>query len=160
VGKLYRKVCKPETLWRAWSVVLENGRTSRSARTRADIAEFAAEAPRHLQSIAWKLQRGKYQFEPAHGVAIPKKNKADKRPVVMAPIPNRIVQRAILDVVQLIPTIKEKLKRGRNFGGIEGVGVPKAVKEAYLAARKAGYFIRTDIKSFFDNIPAPLQSAS
>ena len=103
--------------------------------------------------MAWKLQRSKYQFQPAHGVAIPKKNKTDKRPVVMAPIQNRIVQRAILDVVQQIPAIKEKLKRGRNFGGIEGVGVPRAVKEAYLAARQAGYFIRTDIKSFFDNIP-------
>ncbi len=159
MGKLFKQLSKPETIWRAWSVVLENGRTSKSARTRAEIAAFAADAPKLIQKIAWSLPRGRYRFEPAHGVAIPKKNKKDKRPVVMAPISNRIVQRAVLDVVQSIPAIKEKLKRGRNFGGIEGVGVPKAIKEAYLASRAAGHFIRTDIKAFFDNVPRELAIA-
>ena len=153
MGALYKKLAKPETIWRAWSVVHENGRTSKSARTRAEIESFSAEAPRQIQRIAWQLQRQKYRFEPAHGVAMQKKNKKAKRPVVMAPIPNRIVQRALLDVIQSIPAIKEKLLRGRNFGGIEGVGVPKAVEEAYIAARSSGYFIRTDIKAFFDNVP-------
>lgn len=124
-----------------------------SPRTRAEISAFAVEAPKEVQRIAWKLQHHKYRFEPAHGVAIPKKNKKDKRPVVIAPIPNRIVQRAVLQVVQLLPAIKEKLQRGRNFGGIEGLGVPKAIREAYLASKATGYFIRSDIKAFFDNVP-------
>jgi hypothetical protein len=153
VGKLYKRLCKAETIWRAWSVVLENGRTSRSARTRAEVSEFAADAPKRIQNIAWKLPRGQYQFAPAHGIAILKKNKKDKRPVVMAPIPNRIVQRAILDIVQTIPAIKQKLSSGRNFGGIAEAGVPKAIREAYIASRRNGLFIRTDIKSFFDKIP-------
>ena len=156
VGRHYKQLSKAETIWRAWYVVMNNGRTSRSAQTRADIAAFAADAPKHIQRIAWQLQRGKYVFAPGHGVAIPKKNKTDKRPIVMAPIANRIVQRAILDVVQSVPAIKEKLQSGRNFGGIEGTGVPKAVKEAYTAARSSRYFIRTDIKAFFDNVPREL----
>jgi len=71
----------------------------------------------------------------------------------MAPIPNRIIQRAILDIIQTIPAIKQKLSSGRNFGGIAEAGVPKAIREAYIASRNSGHFIRTDIKSFFDKIP-------
>lgn len=153
MSTLYQKVCKTESIWRAWSVVLENGRTSRSARTRAEISEFAADAAKHVPRIAWNLQHRRFRFAPAHGVRLLKKNKVDKRPVVQAPIGNRIVQRAILDVVQSIPAIAAKLKRGRNFGGIEEAGVPKAVEQAYIASRKSGYFIRTDIKAFFDKIP-------
>lgn len=153
MGQLYKRLRKPETIWRAWAAVQENGRTSKSARTRAEIADFAASAPAHITRLIGQLTRGTFKFAPALGIPFKKKDKKTKRPVVLAPVPNRIVQRALLDVIQDIPEIQQKLSRSRNFGGIEGVGVPEAVVEAFKAARRSGYFIRTDIKSFFDNIP-------
>src|SRR5262249_47538435 len=135
-----------EAIWRAWHVVQENGRRSKSARTRAEVADFAASAPKKIQRIAGQLRRGTFRFSPALGIAIAKKNKSAKRPVVLAPIESRIVQRAILDVIQGLPAIQNKLHAGRNFGGIEGQGVPEAVAEAFSAARQSGYYIRTDIK--------------
>lgn len=150
---LYQTLAKAETIWRAWSVVLENGRTSQSRQTRTDVIEFAKNAPKLVPKIAWDLQHHRFKFAPARGIAIENKNKNKKRPIVLAPIPNRIVQRAILDVIQSIPSIEQILKQKNNFGGIEGAGVPEAIKEAYLASKKYSYFVRTDIKSFFVNVP-------
>lgn len=127
---------------------------SESRETRAEILGFAEDAETRLQRIARRLQQRTFRFSPARGIAIPKKsNPAKKRPIVKAPVENRIVQRAILDVLQALPEIKARLQARRNFGGIAEIGVPDAIEAAYTAARRSRYFIRTDIKAFFDNIP-------
>ncbi len=149
---LAQKLRSPDTLSRAWRTVLENGRKSKSQSTRADVAEFARHADKHLRTITRQLRAGTFRFRPATGVLGIKKSGA-LRPIVIAPIPSRIVQRAILDILQQIPTIKSKLNRRHNFGGVEDVGVPDAVKEAYVAAKAHRDFVRTDIRDFFVNIP-------
>ena len=99
-----------------------------------------------------QLRARSFQFPPSRGILIAKKTGA-KRPLVISPIPSRIVQRALLDIIQGIPQVRATLQAGNNFGGIEGLGVPHAVREAYSASRGSGYFIRTDIKNFFVRIP-------
>jgi len=73
-------------------------------------------------------------FLPQKGIIL-KTSSGKKRPVVVAPIESRIVQRAILDTVQLIPEIKEKLTSGHNFGAVPGpeFGVPNAIYAATAA---------------------------
>jgi RNA-directed DNA polymerase len=149
---LAQQVRSPDTLSRAWRIVFENSRTSASYTTRAAVADFAPHADKHLRRIKRQLAAGVFRFAPAKGVLAVKKS-GSLRPVVVAPIESRIVQRAILDVVQGIPEIREKLNRRRNFGGIAKVGVPDAVKEAYAAAKATRDFIRTDVKDFFVKIP-------
>jgi len=124
--------------------------------TRGEVAEFAAEAYRNLDRIGRGLRAGSFKFPPALGIAVKKKTGAKKRPIVKSPIPSRIVQRAILDVVQQLPGIEAKLSRRFNFGGVEGLGVPEAIREAYKASITLPYYIRSDIKSFFDSIPRDL----
>jgi hypothetical protein len=41
----------------------------------------------------------------------------------MAPVTNRIVQHAIIDILQSVPTIHATLNRDGNFGGITEAGV-------------------------------------
>jgi len=153
LGVQYDDVRKAGAIWKAWSVIQENGRHSKSARTRAEIADFGSDAPRKIARIVQQLRRRTFRFQPAHGIAVKKANKSKKRPLVLAPIENRIVQRAILDVVQQLPAINAKLHQGVNFGGVQGRGVPEAVEAAWKAARANGYYVRTDIQSFFVNVP-------
>ncbi len=142
-------------LWEAWGSVYRNATTSRAAKTRADAKEYAAKARTNLDRIARKLSREEWLFKPQKGVLIEKKGKKTKRPVVIAPIDSRIVQRAILDTLQEIPAIKAALTRRLNFGGVigDGFGVPGAVLKALREIQDKPYFIRTDIKSFFTKVP-------
>jgi RNA-directed DNA polymerase len=150
---LYQQVRTKRVLQHAWSVIYSNGIRSESAITRSEVADFASDAHSELDRIERKLREGTFIFPPAIGIAIKKKTGNKKRPIVKSPIPSRIVQRAILDVIQKLPEIKSKFAQHHNFGGIEGVGVPQAIEEAYKASLSHGYFIRSDIKSFLDKIP-------
>lgn len=149
------KIVRSErALYEAWSIVRANGLASSSLETREEIKQFERNLPRNIQKIARQLRTGKFVFEPARGILL-KKRSGGSRPVVKAPIPSRIVQRAILDVVQAIPSISSELKAGFNFGGVtgSGFGVPGAIAKALRASQQSAYYIRTDIKSFFVDVP-------
>jgi hypothetical protein len=88
------------TLLRAWEAIRRNGETSRSRKTREDTRKFQADLPPKLRAIQERLRNPPYKFARQIG-ATPEKQKGNgKRPLVIAPIPDRIVQRAILDVLQ------------------------------------------------------------
>lgn len=85
---------------------------------------------------------------------IERPNKDTPRPLVIASVEARIVQRAILEVLQELPGIKGRVLAPTSFGAIKERGVPMAVTYAYMAAEKgAAYYIRSDIDAFFRNIP-------
>lgn len=153
MGKLYDQVRSIKTLRKAWVAIYQNGIRSTSPETRKEIVKFSEDVETHLARIANQLRKGKFKFVPAHGVAIKKKGKNSKRPIVLSPIPNRIVQRALLDVIQTLPEVITIQKSWQNFGGVPEIGVPEAVTTAYEAMLKNQHFIRTDIQAFFVNIP-------
>jgi RNA-directed DNA polymerase len=134
--------------------VSSNARSSKAPETRNAARVFGLNAPRNIERIGRKLGESTFVFLPQKGI-VAKKSGGRKRPIVVAPIESRIVQRSILDVLQLIPELKSRLTAGFNFGGVPGpnFGVPGAVFAAMAAMSKHPYFIRTDIKSFFDHVP-------
>lgn len=152
---LFYSVRLRATLFKAWASVRENGLKSTSLQTRNEVKEFAKSAETTIVGISDRLRKRTFRFEAARGVLISKKNKKSKRPVVIAPIVSRVVQRAILDVIQTVPAVKAVLHAGYNFGGIDGkgFGVPNAVAKALACTQQSGYYIRTDIKSFFTAVP-------
>ena len=77
------------------------------------------------------------------------------RPIVISPIRNRIVQRAILNILQNFDPIKPYFEVPTSFGGISERGRENAIRMVYDLIEKghAKYFIRSDIKSFFTKIP-------
>lgn len=139
------------TLERAWVNVRAKASKSDSAEIRAEVREFESNLAAGLKSIQSKLSSKRFVFKPSRGILMGKK----LRPIVIAPLESRIVQRAILDVVQSIPAINKELHAGFNFGGVDGpgFGVPAAVSKAIKCAQEGGYFFRTDIKSFFVAVP-------
>lgn len=150
---LFSKLCQLKRLRSAWKVVHRSGLASQSDDTRREVEDFASGADQKLRTLLADLRAGKFQFAPAKPIAVKTKGKSKKRPIVLAPVRNRIVQRAILDVIQSIRPIRKIVQSGYNFGGIEEGGVPKAIREAYRTCKTHPYFIRSDIKGFFDNVP-------
>ena len=151
---LYKLFCRFRNLEEAWWQVRSHARQSQSPEIRNEARLFEETATSKLRSIQSRLAQGSFKFEPARGIAIRRKGKKP-RPVVVAPIESRIVQRALLNVLQDIPPIKYELQASYNYGGVpgSGFGVPAAIAKALLAIRSSGYYIRTDIKSFFTAIP-------
>jgi retron-type reverse transcriptase len=154
------------TLGAAWKVIHQNGRSSRSLETRREIEAFANVAVAKLTKMQRQLNRGSFSFAPAIGVPVPKKDGKSIRPLVLAPVESRIVQRSIHDVLLRVPAIARLAETPFSFGGVRKrngkdiAAVPAAI-EAVLGAIGEGatYFIKSDITSFFTRISKPKVTA-
>jgi hypothetical protein len=76
------------------------------------------------------------------------------RPLVVADIKDRVVQRSLLDVIQSQDSISQYVNTPTSFGGIEKKKVEDAIKSV-CQSNKDGlrYYITSDIKDFFTRIP-------
>lgn len=139
----------------AWRKVRENGLRSLSSETWEAIREFDASALQQIRRIDRQLHQETFEFVPQKGVLKKRRGKGS-RPLVVGPIQNRIVQRAILDVLQQVPAILATLQNPFSFGGIKGRDRQRAIA-ALCNCIKAGdsYYIRSDIRDFFTKIPRP-----
>lgn len=159
MGNLYKLAYKPTTLSKAWQQVRNNGMSSSSKDTRVQIRKFDEESLRNLNLINRQLQRKTFNFEAQKGLAIEKKKGSGKhRPVVLAPIKNRIVQRALLDILQgEVSAVQEVLATRTSIGGIPKRGTRHAIK-LIVDAMEGGssWFVSSDISGFFTKIPKNL----
>lgn len=157
---LLQKLRRMDALGRAWHTIRDNGRSSKSRQTRQEIEEFSNNAESRLNRIQRQLNRNAFTFAPALGVEIRKKNNGGIRPLVVAPVESRIVQRAIHDVLLTVPAVRKLAENAFSFGGVrkqpgKARGAVPAAIEAVLEAIADGafYVIRSDIASFFTKIP-------
>jgi len=179
---LIKTVRKLDNLERAWRVIQENGRTSTSDAVKLELETFGEDAPHNLRSLQARLNQGTFKFAKARGVPIPKLDSAGKstgkhRPIVLAPVQSRIVQRAILNVLLDVDALGPFVQTPYSFGGIRGeqrrVGrkvlrtrtespsaVPAAIK-AILTEIEGGarFVVCADIRAFFTKIPKPAVTA-
>jgi retron-type reverse transcriptase len=161
-----KKVRGVRHLERAWRVIEENARSSKSEDVKKEIDEFRENASRNLKSLCTRLTRETFKFPPAKGIPIAKtgkdgkKDKAKIRPIVLANVESRIVQRAILDVLLGIPELRKYIHTPHSFGGIKKptedglAAVPAAIQEVLNSIGRRHKFIASaDISSFFTRIP-------
>jgi retron-type reverse transcriptase len=159
--RTYKSLCKrvrsTRVLVRAWHAIRRNAETSRQEATKNKARQFGEDLPKNLRTLQTRLKAG-YCFAPAYGATPPKGNgKAGKRPIVVAPLEDRIVQRAILDVLQEateITGVQRVLRTPTSIGGIKGRGVDHAIT-IFDDRVKAGdrYVAGSDISGFFTKIP-------
>ena len=118
--------------------------------------EFEKDELRNIERLQERLRKSEFKFAAQKAVAVKKSPDSDaRRPLVVAPIENRVVQRAILDVAQeQIPAVVQVLGTPTSIGGIpkRGVGHALALIEAEIK-NGARYFVRSDISGFFTKIP-------
>lgn len=171
----YERLRTGVVLRRAWAKVRESGLSSDSTQTRQDTRHFEKDWLRNLDRLSGQLRNGKFSFGGEKGITLSKgQGKVGVRPIVLAPIANRIVRRAVLEVLQGygsngdpprrrwlgIPQVCEVMATRTSIGGIPERGVPHGlalVDQAVAEGRV--WFVRSDIKNFFTKIPKSEVSA-
>jgi RNA-directed DNA polymerase len=169
-SKLRKAVHKSANLEAAWRIIHRNGKYSKSDDVRQAIERFAEDPARNLRSIQRRLSRDTFEFGAAKGAPIHKVDAKGKktgkiRPIVIAPLDARIVQRAILNVLVDIPKLKPFINTPHSFGGMRKTLSDKGAKEASLSAvpaaieavlgeigRGANWVAAADITAFFTKI--------
>lgn len=157
---LYTRVRERQVLLKAWRVIKANAERSGNKQSRLDAQKFDENLPANIENIQRRLQKGAFKFAPALGVAVPKGNgKIGKRAIVIAPVGDRVVQRAILDVLyQHCPSadLRAVLQTPTSVGGVPGRGIGHAL--ALIEGAEDGgaqFAIRSDIRNFFPSFPKP-----
>jgi retron-type reverse transcriptase len=163
-SKLLKKVRARRNLESAWQVIQENGRTSKSRTVRAEIEKFREDVTGNIEVIYRQLQQGMFVFEPAKGLALPKNTpdgtkRSAVRPIVLANVEARIVQRAILNVLTELPKLEPYIVNPNSFGGMRKSArrqlsaVPAAVSAVLDAIGEGARFVMcADISGFFTRI--------
>ena len=160
---LYRLVHRQSRLTTAWKHVEKRVEVSKDVETQKSLASFRKDAAKRIASISQQLRASKFIFEPQRGYAKARRGKTS-RPIVVAPIVNRIVQRAILDICQdEDPSVRNALGDlpsvidcPTSLGGLPDRGVQDAVAQLQAAIKNgAKWYVRSDLKNFFTKISKP-----
>ncbi len=158
-SKIFRSITTQAALRTAWRKVYENGRASRSTITKEEVEEFSQDSDKKIRKLQRELRSDRFAFPPSIGKKIPKKNPGDFRPLVIAPIETRIVQRAVLDFLLSDPNLRCYAETPHSFGGVKKreneslAAVPAAIHSALEAKANGCEFVRcADIASFFTRI--------
>ena len=152
MAELYGEVRKMRVLEAAWRRVRSRGLLSASKEIRAEVAEFDEHPIGRLRRIQDRLKAKTFRFAPQKGIAKARPGKSS-RPIVIAPVENRIVQRAILDTLAAkCGAVRDVLNIPTSVGGIDGVDVAIAIVTKAIADG-AAWCVRSDIPQFFTKIP-------
>lgn len=161
MGKVEFSVRRIDNLYRAWTAVRSNVNASGHDRFKAEVKQISENPIPHLGRIQEHLQTRRFVFAGQHGI-VKSKSTGKKRPIVVAPIDNRIVQRAILNVLQseddrimpLLGRIPSALRTSTSVGGIPKRGVGYGIMLVNEAIKSgATHYLRSDIRDFFTKVP-------
>ncbi|MEL6818903.1 MAG: reverse transcriptase domain-containing protein [Pseudomonadota bacterium] len=180
---LYESVRAEANLFSAWRHVKKSALKSPRPEIRGEASEFENKHQTHLKRMGAQLREDRYVFSPVHGALKDKKAREkkgkDPRPIAIAKMEDRVLQRAILQVLQprrIIdprdPNSKVALvyddrlgsinKINRSPYGVGGLlrpygGVEPALKLCLQAMEQgATHFFQSDIKAFFTAIPTKM----
>ena len=149
------------TLWASWISLRSRALNSRNPKTSEDARRIDQNPTGVLRGLQESLRKGEFRFRLQQGVLQQRKGKKP-RPIVVSPVTNRIVQRAILEtlqdqapsVIRRLGDIPNALRTRTSVGGIPGKGASDAVQLISAAISSgATHYIRSDIKDFFTKIP-------
>jgi len=112
--------------------------------------DYEAELERNLEDLHDRVQRGAYRALPSRRVYIPKPD-GRQRPLAVAALEDKIVQRA---VVALLNAIYEEDFLGISYGFRPGRGTHDALDALCVGidSRKVSWILDADVRSFFDQI--------
>lgn len=155
MSALLIEVRKIDNLYAAWRKVRSNIVSSGHSSFRAKVDEIDKNPIRFLRKIQSKLQRQTFEFEKQTGRV------KDGRPLVISSIANRVVHRALLNVLQSddlrilvkLGDIPSVIRSPHSVGGVPERNVEYGINLVLGAvANGAQCFIRSDIKKFFTRV--------
>src|SRR5215813_13376781 len=112
--------------------------------------DYEADLERKLEDLHDRIQRGAYRALPSRRVYIPKPD-GRQRPLAVAALEDKIVQRAVL---ALLNAIYGEDVLGISYGFRPGRGTHDALDALCVGidSRKVSWIVDADIRSFFDEI--------
>ncbi len=104
-----------------------------------------------IQKLEQELRAGQYQPQAVKRVWIPKPGSQEKRPLGVPTIRDRIVQGAVLQVIE---PIFEREFAAQSYGFRPGRGCKDALRRVEELLRSGKHWVvDADLKSYFDTIP-------
>lgn len=146
---LIDKVQSARTLQLAWEKVKSNaGACGVDGIT---IGRFDKDSQSRLLAVSEQIKRGSYQPKPVKRVWIDKPGSAEKRPLGIPTVVDRVVQAAVRMVIE--PIFENRFAK-HSYGFRPGCGCKDALRrvEELLRAGNA-HVVDVDIKGYFDAIP-------
>ena len=148
---LIDKVARLDVLERAWAKVQSNaGACGVDGIT---VEHFAKDSHKRLLAVKEHLERGSYQPQPVKRVWIPKLGSAEKRPLGIPTVRDRVVQTALRMVIE--PIFEHEFAE-HSYGFRPGRGAKDALRRVDALLRSGHlHVVDIDIKGYFDTIPQP-----
>lgn len=146
---LIDKVWSGRTLEQAWEKVKSNaGACGMDGIT---IDRYAKDSQNRLLAVKEQLKQGIYQPKPVKRVWIEKPGSAEKRPLGIPTVSDRVVQAAVRMVIE--PIFENRFAK-HSYGFRPGCGCKEALRrvEELLGAGNT-HVVDVDIKGYFDTIP-------
>lgn len=157
MSRLLQAVRSKGNLYRAWMTVRSNVLASGREDFKKEIRQISENPNVRLDKLQRLLRSNKFVFKPQKA-----RVKDGKRPIVISPIDNRIVQRAILNVLQSdhskiqsqLGRLPEVASTETSIGGNPDKGVSDGIFLVQAAIKGgAKFYIKSDIQKFFTKIP-------
>src|SRR5262245_22064488 len=161
VSELILAVSNLENLYRAWRDVRSHVSRTSWQHVTSEMNDIDASPLRVLNAIQVALHDNTYQFSQKHGYT-KRKSGGSRRGITIHSVRDRIIQRAILNVLHTTDTkLKRHLgdipsvhDRPTSFAGIPGKGVPEAIAYIVDVIREGGKaYVYSDMKDFFPCSP-------
>ncbi len=148
---LLNQLAERKSLQQGWDKISKENKYSHGL-SGETILDFSVNLPSHLQSIGDHLRNGTYKFSPVRGVPIPKPD-GTPRPIKVPEIKDRVVIKAIVELIQPQLAKVYNLNNVASFAYIENRGVKDAIirmVDLYNQGKKV--ILEADIKKFFDSV--------
>lgn len=143
------KVCAKRTLEAAWVRVRRNSGSAGVDRQSVDA--FAAQAERYLEELSTALRTGTYRPQAVRRVWIPKLGRAERRPLGIPTVKDRVVQTALKLVLE---PIWEAELADQSYGFRPQRGCKDALRRVQeLLESGATWVVDVDLQQYFDSIP-------
>lgn len=148
-----RQVAEVDQLYQAWSHISDSTKSLHRHSAGIDgqsVNQFAAKADHYLNQLrATLLSKSGYQFSSLKAHLEPKSSGGD-RVICVPTVRDRIVQRAMLDI--LSTTDNYKFESDASYGFVKGRGVRQAIQKSLSLRQSRQWAYKTDISKFFDSL--------
>ena len=146
---LIDKVCREDVLAIGWDRVLSNAGVC--GVDGITVERFGAQAESRLLAVKEHIERGDYRPQPIKRVWIDKPGSAEKRPLGIPTVRDRVVQSALKMVIE---AIFEREFAPQSYGFRPGRSCKDALRRVdELLKGGHAHVVDIDIKGYFDSIP-------